>query len=440
MRRTTDSRMPVPDDEAELPAPGNRPRAIVLAVIACVVLIAVFGGGWALANSFRSPAQQAAAAIAPARGAVTATVNRGALEQTIGVTATVARRVQQRIAMPSASSPSIMTKQPLASGDQINAGTVIAEVNGQPVFAIPGAFPFYRDLSPGESGPDVRQLQEGLKSAGYRVTPDGSFGAATEAALRAMYKSTGYQIVVSEQSEAAPATPEASAGSADPAPTVGIAPPSIIQIPRSELVAFSTLPAFVASTPAVGTVLDATSQVIAEAGEIVATADVAPEVAAQMKAGMIGTLTGPDGQQLAITVGSVGTAVPTAGDGGGTGGDAAGQSASDGGVTGGVASGNDQSDLASVVLIPADGPYPDAWLRSTVRAVVTVQVASEESLLVPAIAVISGGNGSAKVLKRLADGSFTSVRVKETAVLSGRSAVSPEKPDELTAGDLVRVN
>jgi hypothetical protein len=255
-----------------------------------------------------------------------------------------------------------------------------------------------------------------------------------------MYKSAGYQIVVSEQSEAAPAAPEASAGSADiPVPTAGIAPPSIIVIPRSELIAFSTLPAFVVSTPAVGTVLDATSQVIAEAGEIVATADVAPEVAAQMKAGMIGTLTGPDGQQVAITVGSVGAAVPSAGEG-----DGVGQSASDGGVTGGVtsgvASGNDQSDQSSVVLIPADGPYSDAWLRSTVRAVVTVQVASEDSLLVPSIAVISGGNGSGRVLKRLADGSFTSVRVKEAAVLSGRSAISPEKSNELTAGDLVRVN
>jgi hypothetical protein len=421
----------------------------VLAVITCVVLIAVFGGGWALANGFRSPAQQAAAAIAPARGAVTATVNRGALEQTIGVTATVARRVQQRIAMPSASSPAIMTKQPLGSGDQINAGSVIAEVNGRPVFAIPGAFPFYRDLSPGESGPDVRQLQEGLKSAGYKVKPDGSFGAATEAALGAMYKSAGYQIVVPEQSEATPATPQASAGSTDPAPSAGIAPPSVIVIPRSELIAFSTLPAFVVSTPAVGTVLDATSQVIAEAGEIVATADVAPDIAAQMKAGMIGTLTGPDGQQLAITIGTVGAAVPSAGEGDGTGrngmgGDAAGQSASDGGVTGGVssgvASGNNQSDQSSVVLIPADGAYPDAWLRSTVRAVITVEVASEESLLVPSIAVISDGNGSARVLKRLVDGSFISVRVKEAAVLSGRSAISPEKSNELTAGDLVRVN
>jgi peptidoglycan hydrolase-like protein with peptidoglycan-binding domain len=427
MRRTTDSRVPVPVDEVELPARGNRPRAIVLAVIACVVLIAVFGGGWALANGFRSPAQQAAAASAPARGAVTTTVNRGALEQTIGLTATVARRVQQQIAMPSASSPSIMTKQPLGSGDQINAGAVIAEVNGRPVFAIPGAFPFYRDLSPGESGPDVRQLQEALKSAGYGVKPDGNFGAATEAALRAMYKSAGYQIAISEQSEAAAATPEAS---------VGIAPPSVILIPRSELVAFTTLPAVVVSTPTVGTVLDATSRIIAEAGEIVATADVAPEVAAQMKAGMIGTLTGPDGQQVAITVGSVGAAVPSAVEGQ----DAAGQGASDGGVTGGATSGNDQSGLSSVVLIPADGPYPDAWLRSTVRAVITVQVASEESLLVPSIAVISGGNGSARVLKRLADGSFASVRVKETAVLSGRSAISPEKSNELTAGDLVRVN
>ena len=446
-RATEPTRIGGLNGEEEPPRKRSRPRAAAFAVICLVVLTATFGGGWALANTFRSPAQQAAGAAAPSQGIITATVDQGSLEQTVGVTASVSRRAQQQIALQGASSPSIVTKQPLKVGDQISVGNVIAEINGRPVFAVPGAFPFYRDLSTGQSGPDVSQLQVALKTAGYRLNADGNFGSATEVALRAMYKSAGYKIATAASTPQVPAGGSATTPTSDQAVSSGSAGPavatSVVVIPRTELIAFATLPAFVVSTPTLGTLLDTKSQIIAEEGEVVATTDVAADVAAQLEAGMTGILTGPDGQEIVVTVASVsGGAPPTAGTG--TAQDLAvpvdGSASPSASGQAGDAASNGQSAASTVVLASGGSPIPLTWLRSTALAVITVQIASKRSLIVPSIAVISDGNSSAHVLKKMANGSFTSVPVKETAKLSGRSAISPQESNELTMHDLVRVN
>ena len=446
-RATEPTRIGGLNGEEQPPRKRSRPRAAAFAVICLVVLTATFGGGWVLANTFRSPAQQAAGAAAPSQGIITATVDQGSLEQTVGVTASVSRQAQQQIALQGASSPSIMTKQPLKVGDQISVGKVIAEINGRPVFAVPGAFPFYRDLSTGQSGPDVSQLQVELKAAGYRLDADGNFGSDTEIALRAMYKSAGYKIATAAPTSQAPAGGSATTPTSDQAVSSGSAGPavatSVVVIPRTELIAFATLPAFVVSTPTLGTLLDTKSQIIAEEGEVVATTDVAADVAAQLEAGMTGILTGPDGQELVVTVASVGGgAPPTAGTG--TAQDLAvpvdGSASPSASGQGGDTASNGQSAASTVVLASGGSPIPLTWLRSTALAVITVQIASKGSLIVPSIAVISDGNSSAHVLKKLANGSFTSVPVKETAKLSGRSAISPQESNELTMHDLVRVN
>ena len=74
----------------------------------------------------------------------------------------------------------------------IAAGATVLEVDGRPLFALPGAFAFYRDLSLGMNGPDVSQLQAGLRAAGLDVGVDGSFGASTERAVRLLYERNGY--------------------------------------------------------------------------------------------------------------------------------------------------------------------------------------------------------------------------------------------------------
>ena len=60
----------------------------------------------------------------------------------------------------------------------------------QPLFALTGTVPAWRDLTPGESGPDVTELQKALASLGYYDGGDtaGYFGAATEYAVSAVLR------------------------------------------------------------------------------------------------------------------------------------------------------------------------------------------------------------------------------------------------------------
>ena len=66
---------------------------------------------------------------------------------------------------------------------QAAAGDILYTVGSQPVFAIQGAVPFYRDLEYGESGTDVRQLERFLVRKGLLAEADGEFGTSTTQAV-----------------------------------------------------------------------------------------------------------------------------------------------------------------------------------------------------------------------------------------------------------------
>ena len=430
--------------------PKSRRRAKFYAAGTVVFVLAAFGGGWFAASSFQSPAQRAAAAEAPPAGAVTAQVGTGALEQTISTNATVSRQTQMQVTVTGAASPAVVTKQTLASGAAIAAGKVALEVNGRPVFAMTGKFPFYRDLHPGDTGPDVTQLQQGLRAAGYSVPSDGKFGKSTDAATRTLYKAAGYTVSTSITSGSA--TSGFAVGVQDTANTAGTSSGSAatdatrLTIPLAEVLVFASLPAYLVSAPAIGTLLDAKSTISLEAGSEVANATVAASVAVTLRAGMTATLTGPDGTTIPVTVGAVGPpAAPTANSGsvGGASPAPVGASTTDGGVisegtTGGGAVSDAGGDIA-VVLVAGSAPLPESWLRATALAVITVSVAAKDSLLVPTIAVVTGGKGQAHVLKRLPDGSFRTIAVDEVGQMAGRSAVTVKDPKDLAAGDTVKV-
>ena len=88
----------------------------------------------------------------------------------------------------------IVTRIFLGPGSAVSPGRPILEVAGRPVFVFKGSYPAYRDLTPGESGPDVAQLQVGLETLGYSIGSDASgvFGAGTSAAVAAYYHDIGY--------------------------------------------------------------------------------------------------------------------------------------------------------------------------------------------------------------------------------------------------------
>ena len=91
-----------------------------------------------------------------------------------------------------------ISKLEVATGGTIRNGEQLAELDGQPLFALAGTVPAWRDLTPGESGPDVTELQNALASLGYYDGGDtaGYFGSATEDAVAAYYEHLGYTAAV----------------------------------------------------------------------------------------------------------------------------------------------------------------------------------------------------------------------------------------------------
>jgi peptidoglycan hydrolase-like protein with peptidoglycan-binding domain len=76
---------------------------------------------------------------------------------------------------------------------QLHEGNVMLTASGRPVFVLRGDIPAYRDLVPGISGDDVRQLESGLKRLGFDPGPiDGTYDEQTSAAVADWYASAGW--------------------------------------------------------------------------------------------------------------------------------------------------------------------------------------------------------------------------------------------------------
>lgn len=70
-------------------------------------------------------------------------------------------------------------------GETVKRGGTLLKVAGRPVTLMYGASPMYRTLKAGDSGKDVRQLEQNLRALGYGgMTVDDEFTAATEAAVK----------------------------------------------------------------------------------------------------------------------------------------------------------------------------------------------------------------------------------------------------------------
>lgn len=171
-------------EAAPLPARPKR-FLVVWVIISCVVaLLAFVLGGltrspWegAVANSQADPAvtalvgtQEFAVPVATATG----TVSAGATTTVVPVASTAGRMIVTAVSAP--------------AGSVLRPGQVLAEVSGRPLIALSLPFDLYRDLAPGDSGPDVRVLQQALVDAGVSDDPvDGDFGPRTSAAVRSLY-------------------------------------------------------------------------------------------------------------------------------------------------------------------------------------------------------------------------------------------------------------
>ena len=73
----------------------------------------------------------------------------------------------------------------------VDQGSLLYKVGDRGVFAVKASEPFYRDLTVGVQGEDVRALQDMLFSHGYDVSVDGSFGTSTQVALKEFQADAG---------------------------------------------------------------------------------------------------------------------------------------------------------------------------------------------------------------------------------------------------------
>jgi hypothetical protein len=155
-------------------------------IVTVVVGIGLIGGGWFAASVFTSPEQRAAAAAPPAAAPILAEVESGNLLDTRTLSGTIrpTDAFDAVLVAAGGGSRSVVTSLNVSKGASVAIGSVVATVNGQPVFALQSPFPLYRDIGVGDSGVDVRSLQDSLKSMGPLAFREREFPAVHPGRVR----------------------------------------------------------------------------------------------------------------------------------------------------------------------------------------------------------------------------------------------------------------
>ena len=169
-------------------------RRKLFIAIAGVILIAG-GAGWLASSTIHSPAELAARTSPPDASAILVPAEERVLSSDI-VTRGTARfgSPQQLFLAPSAlkTDGGIVARLPLP-GTELREGDVVLTTSGRPVFLLAGERPSFRDLGPGISGDDVRQLEESLTRIGFDPGQvDGVYDGSTGAAVAEWYSRAGF--------------------------------------------------------------------------------------------------------------------------------------------------------------------------------------------------------------------------------------------------------
>jgi hypothetical protein len=414
-----------------------RRRRILVGVGIAAALLAI--GGLIGASFVKSPQQLAADTAAPPPTVTTAAVVSQVLTSSVQMRGVIYPSVQYDVYVSAPSSGSgtagaastassstgastgavYISKLTVAAGDTIRNGEQLAELDGQPLFALAGPVPAWRDLTPGESGPDVAELQKALGLLGYYDGGDtaGYFGAATEDAVSLYYEHLGY-------------TPPSSGG-----------------VPAADVVFLPSLPAsVVAVNGATGEQPGQPFLELAARGSLALTGELPPAYAGQVKPGLKVTVFDEvTGIHAAGTVANLGTAtisVP-AGTVVDIGSGAASASSSSGSSSSGSSSSGSSGSSGATTFIPL-AVAPSAPLAAALNGenvLVTVQTGQTEGpvLTVPVAAIVSTASGTSYVTVVGTHGKQTQVPVTPGLSENGYVQVTPAKPGALAAGDRVVV-
>jgi peptidoglycan hydrolase-like protein with peptidoglycan-binding domain len=173
----------------------HRPGLSLGLFVGLTALVAA-GGGWAAGRYIKSPQELAAETQAPPTTLITVPVESGHLVDSLSKTGVVRRAREQAIpaVAPLSGNKPIITSTPVAAGQVVRSGDVIAEIADRPVFILEGRIPLLRDLRPGDTGADVTRRRDALAGAGYESQDaPGVFGQSTTRAVETLYRDAGYQ-------------------------------------------------------------------------------------------------------------------------------------------------------------------------------------------------------------------------------------------------------
>jgi peptidoglycan hydrolase-like protein with peptidoglycan-binding domain len=318
----------------------------------------------------------------------------------------------------------------VAAGQTISNGEKLAEIDGEPLFALTGRVPAWRDITPGESGPDVAELQKALGSLGYYTGGDtpGFFGTATQDAVSLYYEHLGYT-----------------------APATG-------GVPMADVIFLPSLPAkVIAVNGAKGQQPGQPFLELAARGSLALTGELPPAYAAQVKPGLkVKIFDEVTGIHATGTISDVGTAttitpigaIVNVGGGsasvGSAGATGAGSTGSGSTGTAGSSNSGSATNPGATPFIPLavqpSKPLPAALNGENV--LVTVETGRTEGavLTVPVAAIVTTGSGTSYVTVAGADGKQTQVAVTPGISENGYVQVTPVTAGKLAAGDSVVVS
>jgi peptidoglycan hydrolase-like protein with peptidoglycan-binding domain len=415
-----------------------RRRRVLFWVAGGAALLAI--GGLIGSSFVKSPQQIAADTAAPPPTVTTAKVVSQVLTSSVQLRGVVYPATQYDVypsapeadaAAPdtgsAAGSPGTVyiSRLYVAAGQTISNGEKLAEIDGEPLFALTGGVPAWRDITPGESGPDVAELQKALASLGYYSGGDtpGFFGAATQEAVSLYYEHLG-----------------------DTPPVTG-------GVPMSDVIFLPSLPAkVVAVNGAKGQQPGQPFLELAARGSLALTGELPPAYAAQVKPGLkVKIFDDVTGIRAAGAIAGVGTATTVAPVGaivnvGGGASSAVSAGSAGSGSTPAAGSGGSgtAANPGATPFIPLtvrpSKPLPAALDGENV--LVTVKTGRTEGpvLTVPVAAIVTTASGTSYVTVAGPHGKQTQVPVTPGISENGYVQVTPVKAGQLAAGDSVVVS
>ena len=404
-----------------------------------VSLLLLAGGAWWL--MLTRQADRGGQPSTPSR-TVTAAIEKRALSSSLQLPATYRMTDAIQVRAGSTSADAIgqfVTGAPPALGSKVKAGDVVAEVNYRPILLIEAERPFFREIRPGTSGGDVENLQQGLRRMGQKIPERevGTFGSATQRALRAVYLAKGYDPPdgTSSSTEEPPRegdspTPLGARQSGYTAKAVILQPREVVAVPSGALTV-GAVPVNIGQEVQAGSVLVTLTQ---RPVSLVAT--VSPTQASSLDGNSVAYVS-PGGDAGTCTLGAPRPADGRDDVGGLPEPDVEGEESTDttiyppstaGGASIPAAPGPGASVPSDLELPVTCSPTPSFELVGT-ETVVTVEivVAPEGSLVIPATALIYGPEGKATVTL-ISKGRSTAAEVVVMAEANGYVAVTSTSP------------